>query len=398
LSLNEKTLSLSNIISFISTTDGSPWGGSEELWSRTAVDLVVQGFGVSASVLEWSPPHKRVLDLGRCGVEIWSRPAQYPLWKKARQAFLAPRKSSTALEIERFVTKRPPRLVVFSDGGTFSPVDLLELCIARKLPFVTIGQANSEGGWPNDNLADRYRSALAAALRCYFVSKANRRLAEKQIGCELSNAEVVWNPFNVGYHASLSWPDLGLDGELRLACVARLHPPSKGQDILFEVLAGSSWTTRPWRLFLYGEGPMRNSLEHLAYSLGLSERVVFAGHVSVEEIWATNHALVMPSRYEGLPLAMVEAMLCARPVVATDVAGHAEIVEDGVTGFLADAPTVVAVAAALERFWRRRDEAEEIGKAGARRIRKLVPPDPTRVFSDKLKRLVGSTRAIGLPV
>lgn len=58
----------------------------------------------------------------------------------------------------------------------------------------------------------------------------------------------------------------------------------------------------------------------------------------------------MPSRFEGLPLAMVEAMLCARPVVATDVAGHAEIIEDGVTGFLADAPTAGSMAAALERF------------------------------------------------
>ncbi len=68
---------------------------------------------------------------------------------------------------------------------------------------------------------------------------------------------------------------------------------------------------------------------------------------------------------------MVEAMLCARPVVATDVAGHAEIVEDGVTGFLADAPTAASMAMALERFWARRGEAEEIGKAGARRIRSL---------------------------
>jgi glycosyltransferase involved in cell wall biosynthesis len=128
-------------------------------------------------------------------------------------------------------------------------------------------------------------------------------------------------------------------------------------------------------------------LEWLARRLGLSERVNFAGFAKPEEIWAENHVLVMPSRYEGLPLAMVEAMLCSRPVVATDVAGHAEIVEDGVTGFLADAPTPRAMAAALERFWARRTEAEEIGKAGYRRIQQLVPPDPVRVFAEKLKAL-----------
>ena len=133
---------------------------------------------------------------------------------------------------------------------------------------------------------------------------------------------------------------------------------------------------------------MRQGLEWLAARLGLTDRVVFAGFVSVEAIWASNHALVMPSRFEGLPLAMVEAMLCARPVIATDVAGHAEIIEDGVTGFLAHAATVGSMAAALERFWVRRYEAEEIGKAAARRIRRLIPANPVQVFSEKLKKLV----------
>lgn len=51
-------------IVFVSTMDGIPWGGSEELWSRTALALLVdQGYAVSASVLEWSPLHKRVLGL-----------------------------------------------------------------------------------------------------------------------------------------------------------------------------------------------------------------------------------------------------------------------------------------------------------------------------------------------
>jgi glycosyltransferase involved in cell wall biosynthesis len=82
---------------------------------------------------------------------------------------------------------------------------------------------------------------------------------------------------------------------------------------------------------------------------------------------------------------MVEAMMCARPVIATDVAGHSEIIEDGVTGFLAKAPTVASVAEALERGWARRAEFEEIGLAAARSIRKIVPADPVDIFSSKLQ-------------
>lgn len=119
--------------------------------------------------------------------------------------------------------------------------------------------------------------------------------------------------------------------------------------------------------------------------------MVFEGHVAdVEKIWSLNHVLVMPSRIEGLSLAVIEAMLCGRPVVATDVAG-AEVIEDGVTGFLAEAPTVGCVECALERFWARREEAREIGAAAAERIRRLVPPDPARVFADKIKELLGRT-------
>jgi glycosyltransferase involved in cell wall biosynthesis len=180
---------------------------------------------------------------------------------------------------------------------------------------------------------------------------------------------------------------------LRFASVARLEPTSKGQDILFEVLAQGAWACRNWRLHLYGgeHGDNRGTLERLAQRLGLADRVVFEGYVAdVEKIWSLNHVLVMPSRIEGLPLAVVEAMLCGRPVVATDVAG-AEVVEDGITGFLAEAPTVRAVGSALDRFWARRNEASEIGATAAKRIRELVPPDPARVFSDRLREFIRTT-------
>jgi glycosyltransferase involved in cell wall biosynthesis len=293
----------------------------------------------------------------------------------------------TYYDVQRLLAARRPALVVFSDGAPFPPVQLLELCVARRLPFVTIGQTNWLGWWPTDDVAERYRVALASALRCFFVSEGNRQLAEMQIGAELANAEVVRNPFNIPFDASPFWPPLGRNGEVRFACVGRLHPESKGQDILFRVLAAPPWKDRQWQLYLYGEGSWRKGLERLAQRLELSGRIVFAGFTPVEEIWAANHVLVMPSRIEGLPLAIVEAMLCARPVIATDVAGHAEIIEDGVTGFLADGPIPASVGAALERFWARRGEGEQIGKAGAARIRQLIPPDPIRVFSEKLKHL-----------
>lgn len=392
-------MSTRRTIVFVTTPHIDPWSGAEELWSRTAVELLSQGFPVSASVWQGSLQHPRMRDLHARGVDLWP----WPRWSSFRDAFTdrtgwvkhpwrrlkAGRDGSVLFSVERLLNARASKIAVLSDGTTLPPIQLLELCVAKEIPFVTISQAGSEAICYDDDLADRYRAALASALRCFFVAEANRWLVEKQIGGELANAEVVRNPFNVSYNVSLPWPASGTDAEIRFACVGRLYPPAKGQDILFEALAQPQWKRRNWRLGLYGEGSTRRSLEWLARRLGLSERVNFGGFGKPEEIWAQNHALVMPSRCEGLPLVMVEAMLCSRPIVATDIAGHGEIVKDGVTGFLAEAPTPRAVGRALERFWECRTAAEEIGKAGHTRIQQLVPPDPVHVFAERLKALSG---------
>jgi glycosyltransferase involved in cell wall biosynthesis len=321
-------------------------------------------------------------------LDLWLRPPWYSIRKNPWRWYKGRHGGPFLHELQRLLDARHPDLVVFSEGNALPPVDLLELCIAKSIPFCTITQANKEAVWYSDELARRYRRALAEARRCFFVSQANRILSEKQIGDVYRNAEIVRNPFNLDWDISLPWPALGLSGEWHFATVGRLYPAAKGQDLLLEALSAPAWRQRPWRLSLYGDGETRYSLEWLAQRGGIADRVLFAGFSAVRDIWARNHLLVMPSRFEGLPLAMVEAMLCARPVVTTDVAGHKEIIEEGVTGFLADAPTATSIATALERFWERRAEAEKIGAAAAHQIRQLVPKNPGRVFSFRLQEIL----------
>jgi glycosyltransferase involved in cell wall biosynthesis len=379
-------------IVFVTNMTGSAWGGSEELWARTASHLAHDGLPVRASVNGWSPPHPRTIQLGTDGVDVQLRRTDYPLWWRAWKKLAAPNRTPAEIEFSRFLTNENPTLVVISDPVAWPPVGILRVCVEKDLPFVTISQANGEQFWPDENVAAPYRKYMPQARRCYFVSNENRRLFENQIGCELPNSEIVQNPFNVTKGASPPpWPVLNDSGELRIACVGRLHPPSKGQDILLEALAGPIWRDRNWRLTLYGEGPMRNSIAWMVRRFGLENRVEFAGFVTpVEKIWATDHVLAMPSRYEGLPLAIVEAMLCGRAVLATDVAGHSEIVEDGISGFLADAPTAPSLNRALEKLWARRTELEAIGKVAAKSIRERFPADPARIFAEKIKAIAGA--------
>ena len=105
---------------------------------------------------------------------------------------------------------------------------------------------------------------------------------------------------------------------------------------------------------------------------------------NIADVWRDHHALVLPSRFEGLPLSIVEAMLSERPVIATDVAGNKELLQDDVTGFIAAAPTVMHLDEAMERAWQRRGEWRTIGRAAGEAARAVLPKDPARAFADKL--------------
>ena len=117
--------------------------------------------------------------------------------------------------------------------------------------------------------------------------------------------------------------------------------------------------------------------------------VDFRGYSNdIDAIWAEHHALVLPSRFEGMPLVVVEAMLCGRPCIATDVGGNRELIRDGVNGFLAKAPTVELLDEAMNRAWECRDRLQGMGNQAAADVRQFVSRDPSEDFARELETLV----------
>ena len=234
-----------------------------------------------------------------------------------------------------------------------------------------------------DDIADRLRPAFTSASRTYWVASRNIKEFEYHIGVRLGNAEVVRNPVKVDRDAPFSWPTD--DGTWRMACVARLQTRAKGHDLLLQALAEPQWRERALHLTFFGDGENRRGLERLAIMLGLSPQVSFSGHVSqVQNIWRDHHLITQPSRNEGMPLSLVEALMCGRPALATDVAGHAELLTDGINGFVAEAPTVRHISSVLERAWNERMNWETMGQAAYERIRQDIPLDPSEQFATKI--------------
>jgi glycosyltransferase involved in cell wall biosynthesis len=207
-----------------------------------------------------------------------------------------------------------------------------------------------------------------------FVARRNLRVAERQIAARLPNACVLRNPVNLANFNPVPYPNSDL---VKIANVARFEAQCKGQDVLLEALSEEHWKHRRWLLRFYGNGVDRPYVERLTRYYHIAEKVEFCGHVGdVRSIWADNHLLVMPSRSEGTPLSLVEAMICGRPSVVTDVGGHSEWVDERSTGFVAEAPSARSLNRALERAWEARECWESIGQSAREAALSKIDPHP----------------------
>jgi glycosyltransferase involved in cell wall biosynthesis len=137
--------------------------------------------------------------------------------------------------------------------------------------------------------------------------------------------------------------------------------PEKGFDLLVRALPDLPGAS----LLLVGDGPARGSLERLAAELGVADRLHVTG-------WRDDsrgylHAMdvfVLPSHLENLPLVVIEAMLAARPVVATDIGSLREVVTEGHTGLLVPPDDPAALAAAIRGLLADSEARERLGQRG----------------------------------
>lgn len=351
-------------IAFVSSMNSVPWGGSEVLWYETAEELAQGGQPLAICTPAWpklpSPLAKAKAEWGALHSLIPPLAPRQPLTRVLNRLT---RRNDQNLK-RQWLGQVRPLILCLSNGNAFEGLAWMEAAMAEAVPFVTIAQAHAEFLAPNDREAERLIKAFSAARANYFVARANQELVERQLGYRFNNARWIANHSRwLPLASPLPWPKQAED-TLKLACVARLHPASKGQDLLFQTLSDPRWSTRRWELSLYGAGEQEHCLRRLASMLGISNRVHFMGQSSMPmEIWRTHHALVLPSRYEGTPLVLMEAMLAGRPVITTAVAGAPELIQHGENGFLAETPNVEKLQHCLEEAWSRRSEWPFIGRA-----------------------------------
>lgn len=371
---------------FYSCMSGVNWGGSETLWSQTAMRLLGDGHATCVNFKWWPQQASKLTDLAKAGATLWMRekPANSKIaggllggWR-----FLRPGDGTNVDWLHR----ERPDFVLITVGYHPDRVSIANLCHRKGIPYAINLQCASSSVFINSNRLEEFREAYRNAQRVYVVSGENREKLETNLAMKLNNVELINNPFVVPWESEPSWPT---EAELKLACMGRIHFASKGQDLLVHALRRSRWRDRQIKIGFVGKNQgNQEQLEDLIAMYGLQDKFEFEGFSShVQDVWKRYQGLVLPSRYEGAALVVTEAMLSHRMVVCTDTGRNQELLRDNETGFVARTPSVDDVDDALERAWVARDRWREMGLQAGRDIREQYSSDPVGDLEQKLLTL-----------
>jgi len=204
-------------------------------------------------------------------------------------------------------------------------------------------------------------------------SSAVNELVQKEFHVPARRVCVVRNGVDFGRFASLRanrrkhFPEVDVDAKLILT-VANMHTEGKGHYELIEVARQLRSTYPDARFIFAGDGAERLNIEASARTAGVQDSVTFLGQrADIPELLACCDIFVLPSRAEGLPNSMLEAMAAGLPIVATAVGGVPEVIEDGVNGLLVPPRDPVSLAGAILRILRDPEFAKRLAVAGRER-------------------------------
>lgn len=239
-------------------------------------------------------------------------------------------------------------------------------------------------GWTTDQRMTRMRALACRQLArsthqlCGVCLDAAARFAD-EAGVPLRRFEIVYNGvdarrFTPRTDRAALRATLGLPPETFVIGTVGRFDPMKRYDLLIEAVArlreeDRSGSMPAVQLVFAGDGPEETRLRETAARLGVERDVRFLGRRSdVPAVLAALDLFTLTSRGEGMSNAILEAMACGLPVVATRVGGNAEIVMDGETGLLIESANVEQLVAALRRLIGQPGVRAAMGAAGRQRV------------------------------
>jgi glycosyltransferase involved in cell wall biosynthesis len=342
-------------VCFLSLMNGSAWGGSEELWYKTALWMSANNYTVGVACYKWNEKDEKLLALKKNGCTIYLLPE-----RKVIKSILGKWKLRSAVARIPF---EQYDLVVISQGGweevLHGPFKKL---YHRLTSYVLL--------YHNYNSSATLRAAkkqllikwINGAAKNIFLSEKITDMLQSNFGIAAKQALLYYNPITITPPTAVTaYPPLH-NGNYIWVMLAELDVYRKAQDVLIRTLAQPKWKDRNWQLHLYGKGKDEAMLTQLIEANGLQGKIILQGFTNnVKEVLLHCHVLLQITHIDAMPLTVVEAMAMARPCIVSNIGDMPRWVNDGINGFVCPAATVPQIDGVLEASWQQQNTWAALG-------------------------------------
>lgn len=380
---------------FISTILHYPWGGPDKRWTALAEVCRSRGDDVMLAISPLTADHPRVRQLEAAGAKVWLR-RRTTAYRGRLEAMERHLPLLRKRHIEPALQAFRPDVIFLLQGATYDMLGEPHLAAWIKqssVPCVVSCSLNSDDVRISAAQVAEMRGFFERAAAVLFMSAANRKLAEQQLGSKIGRGMVIQNPVELEFPAET--PEAPRGDRIQLGFVGRVDVRHKGLDILLEALASAD-SRKEVELHLTGRSEQASELNALVQRFGLEGRVHLHGAASGDSLrkaYTDSELICLTSRHEGCASTMLEAMMASRPLLATPVGGVGDWLTDGVDSFVASNTTVGAVTQALRRALDNRERWPAMGRAARSAFESRRDPDPLATLVGILDRATGRRAA-----
>lgn len=359
---------------FISLMNSTAWGGSEEIWYKSALHLAARNENVGVCCFNWEGKEEKLQQLRNAGCKL----------------FMLPGKSETKSLWGKYKLNEALYKIPFSDykkaivnqGGWKDVAHGPFKSLYQKLPpyilifhnYDTLEKLQGNKKKSLHNWVQKAEKNIGDAGRIFSVIKSTCNL-------DIPRNYVLFNPVTIRLPGCQTPFTSQPEDKLEFAVLAELDVKRKAQDVLIKAMAAEKWKTRNYTLNIYGNGKDRQILEKLITDTGLSSKVFLKGFTKdVKEVLSNSHVLLQLTHIDAMPISVTEALAMSRPVIASDVGDMPLWVNEGVNGWIAKKVCIEEIDRVLENAWEHRNNLEEMGRESYKIFKQNYPENPIEYF------------------
>ncbi|HJS53644.1 MAG TPA: glycosyltransferase [Chitinophagaceae bacterium] len=361
---------------YISLMNSTAWGGSEEIWYKSALHLAGRNQNVGVCCFNWKGKEEKLHQLQNAGCKLYLLPG-----KSETKSLWGKYKVNEALYSIPFSDYKK---AIVNQGGWKDVAHGPFKKLYKKLPpyilifhnYDTLEKLHGKKKKSLHNWVEKAEKNIGDAGRIFSVIKNTCNL-------DIPRNHVLFNPVTIQLPGSQTPFTSPAENRLELTVLAELDIKRKAQDVLIQTLSAEKWKNRNFKLNIYGTGKDKQILEKLVTDTGLSSKVFLNGFTKeVKKVLTDSHVLLQLTHIDAMPISVTEGLAMSRAVVASDVGDMPLWINEGVNGWIAGKVCVEEIDRVLENVWQNRGRLEEMGKESYRIFRQKYPGHPVEYFLD----------------